>query len=83
MQSSSASTERLFGNAGCQGGFRRQHTESSVTEMLFMSRSFAHSRTDNAPKQQEFLSSRAQAVKDLAEEIAGEIERALEPQVGH
>ncbi len=39
-----------------------------------MIRNFVHSRTDSAPKQQGFLSSRAEAVKDFAEEIAGEID---------
>ncbi len=67
---------------GYQGGFHWQHGEPSVTETLWIIRSFVHSRIDKAPKRQGFLSSRAQAVKDLAEETAGEIERALEPQVG-
>ncbi len=70
VQSSSASAERLFRDSGYHEGIRWQHAELSVTEMLLMIRSFVHSRINDAPKQQEFLSSRAQAVKDLAEVIA-------------
>ncbi len=82
VQPSSASAEPLFGDVDYQEGFRRQRGESPVTEMLLLIRSFVHSRIDKAPKQQGFLSSRAQAVKDVAEEIPGEIEYALEQQVG-
>ncbi len=58
---------------------RRQHSEPSVTEMLLMIHSRSH--IDNT-QQQRGLSShrqavRAQAVNDLAEDIAGEIERVL------
>ncbi len=49
--------------------------------MLLMIRSFLNLRIDNAPKQQGLLSNLAQAVKYSAEEIAGEIERVLGPQV--
>ncbi len=76
VQSSSASAERPFDDTGYHEGLRRQHAES-VTEMLLMIRSFVPSRIDNSPKQQGFLSSRAQAVKDLVEDIAGEMERTL------
>ncbi len=49
--------------------------------MLLALRSFVHSRIDDVPKQRGFLSSRAEAEKDLAEGHAGEIERALGPHV--
>ncbi len=64
-QSSSASAERQFGDAGYQEGFRRQHGESSVIEMLLMIRSFVHSRIANASRQKGFLSSRAQDAKEF------------------
>ncbi len=74
VQSSLVSAERLFGGAGYQEGFRRHHGKSSVTEMLLMIRSFGHLRIDSVPKKQGFLNSRAQAMKNLAEETAGKIE---------
>ena len=73
IQASSAAAERLFGDAGYYEGLRRQNTESSYTEMLLLIRSFVSSRIDGATKQVGFLSSRAQVVKDTAEEIAREI----------
>ncbi len=42
-----------------------------------MIRSFVHSRSANAPVQQEFLSKRVLVSKDLADDIAGEIEQKV------
>lgn len=75
IQASSASIERVFGDAGYQEGSRRQHTQDSVTEMLFLIRSFVKSRIESATRQTEFLSRRANGVKELAEEIAKLIEQ--------
>ncbi len=62
-------------------GLCRQHGTSSVTETMSIIRSMFHSRIDNEQKQQGFLSSRAQAVYNFAEEIVGKIERVLGQQV--
>ncbi len=63
IQASSASTERQFGDAGYQKGTRRQATGSSVAEMLLMVRSCVFTQIKSPPKQDRFISSRAQPVK--------------------
>jgi len=46
VQASSASTERLFGDAGHFEGDRRQHCDPALTEMLLTIRSFVSSRIE-------------------------------------
>eukprot|EP00171_Calliarthron_tuberculosum_P003336 IDg3336t1 len=75
IQASSASAERLFGDAGYQEGARRQATGSSVTEMLLMVRSYVATYLSRTPLvQARFISSHGQAVKNLAADLAGEID---------
>lgn len=74
VQASSASAERLFGDAGYCEGTRRKHGESSVTEMLLMIRSYVRAQIDYASTHNAFLSSRAHFLKDLAFKIAALIE---------
>ncbi len=74
IQASSASAERLFGDAGYQEGTRRQGTGSPVTEMLLMVRSYVVAHLNSPSRQTGFISNRAQAVKELAEAIATELE---------
>ena len=76
IQASSASTERLFGEAGLQKGTRHQHTDSTLTEMLLIIRSYVRTRMQDCSAQNGFLSRRAQCVKELSEDIAREIEAA-------
>lgn len=57
IQVSSASVERIFGDAGYQEGNRRQKVEDSVTEMQLTIRSFVKSRIDSEKHQKEFLTS--------------------------
>ena len=72
VQSSSAFPERLFSDAGNYEGSLRQHAESSFEELLLMIRSYVQEHVRTSPRQQSFLSGLAQAVRDLAEEIATE-----------
>ncbi len=74
IQASSASAERLFGDAGYQEGTHRRATGSSVAEMLVMVRSYVVTQINSPPKQAGFISSRGQDVKELAEDIAIELE---------
>ncbi len=57
-----------------QEGNRRRVTGSSVAEMFLMVRSYVDTQINSPPKQVGFISSRAQAVKELAENIAIELE---------
>ncbi len=73
-QASSASAERLFGDARYQEGTRRQVTGSPVTEVLLVVRSYVVAHLKSPSRQTGFVSNRAQAVKELAEAIARELE---------
>lgn len=73
IPASSASAERLFGDAGYQQGARRQHETSSVTEMLLMIRSYVKARIADHQAQNGILSGRADSVRFLAEQIAKSI----------
>ncbi len=64
IQAASASAERLFRDAGYQEGTRRQTAGPSVTEDV------AHAQIKSPLKQAGVISSRAQAVKELPEDIA-------------
>ena len=46
IQASSASAERLFGDAGYQEGVRRQHVETGIAEMLLTIRYLIQQRTN-------------------------------------
>ncbi len=74
IQASSASAERLFGDARYQKGIRRQGTGSPATEMLLMVRSYVVAHLNSPSRQTGFIGNRAQAVKELAEAIATELE---------
>ncbi len=71
---SSALAERLFGDAGYQEGTRRRETGYSVAKMFLIVRSYVVTQINSPPKQAGFISSRAKAVKELAEDIAIELE---------
>ncbi len=74
VQASSTSAERLFQDAGYQEGTCRQGTGSPVTEMLLMVRSYVVADLNSPSRRTGFMTNRAQAVKELAEAIATELE---------
>lgn len=80
IQASSASAERLFGDAGFQEGIRRQHTDPSMAEMLLTIRYLVMQRTDPSvvqrlgAAQSGSLSVRATLITNLATEIAEKIQ---------
>ncbi len=67
IQASSASAERLFGDAGYREGTLQQGTGSPVTEMLLIVRSYVVAHQNSPSRQTGFIGNRAQAVKELAE----------------
>ena len=76
VQASSASAERLFGDAWHQEGDRRQHADPALAEMLLMIRSYVTSLTQVSTPQSPFLSKRAQILIELASIITEEIQTA-------
>ncbi len=56
------------------GRYSSASNGSSVAEMLLMMRSYVFTQINSPPKQSGFISCRAQAVKELAENIAIELE---------
>ncbi len=75
IQTPSASAERLFGDARYQKGTLRQGTGSFVTGMLLMVRTYVAAHQNSPFKQTGFINNCAQAVKELAETIATELEQ--------
>lgn len=74
IQASSASGERLFGDAGYQEGSRRQTCHQSLSDMLLLIRSYVLHRLKMSNNQSFFLGGRAQTVKELAIQVASRIE---------
>ena len=74
IQASSAPVERLFSDSGNYEGARRQHPDSSYEEMLFIIRGFVQQSLESPASQPNFISGRAQNVKDLAKKIAAVID---------
>lgn len=74
IQASSASAERLFGDAGHGESDRRLHGDSPITEMMLFIRSYVQESLSQKHLQRIFLSGKGQCMKDLAEKIASEIE---------
>lgn len=80
IQATSASAERLFGDAGYQQGNRRQHQMADMSEMLFAIRGCVKKAIDEAPPKgiATSLSQRASAVQQLARDIANVIQAKKE-----
>ena len=69
IQISSAPSKNLFSDAGYQEGIRRQNEELTMTEMLLFIRDHVRKRLKQRNTRREFISSTAESVQEVAEEI--------------
>jgi len=74
MQSSSAPVERLFSDSGLYEGNRRNHANSSLSEMLYSIRSCVQERILAYQHQGMFISAKSETVMAFAKEIAVKIQ---------